>query len=98
MRLFERQEREVEEHGPGTAEASPEDVKRRQRVVAALQREAPFLTAFSFDYAEIGRTLGITPDEAARRFQHVELNEESSGIQVTVRGSTSTLTVPYWHQ
>jgi hypothetical protein len=93
--LFAEDEDE-DEPAPHNAEAQA----LQRRLVAALVAKHPALEPFAFDFATIGDSLGLSAEEAARQFQHVELNgpEEGNGIQITVDGAAATITVPYWHR
>jgi len=95
-RAVEREEA-AEDEGPGSPVVSADDAERARRVVSALQRHAPALEPFQLDHAKIARSLGVSEDEARRRFQHVELNDDGAGAQVSILGPTANVTVAYCH-
>ncbi|HKE18804.1 MAG TPA: hypothetical protein VKB80_28205 [Kofleriaceae bacterium] len=78
---------------------SADDRALQKRAVAALRAHNPAFESFRFDLPLIASELGINLEQAALRFQHVELNgpQGGNGIQVIVAGATVSITVPYWH-
>jgi hypothetical protein len=69
----------------------------RDRLITALQARNPNLPPFNFDYDKIAQAMKITADEARARFQHVELTDLNTGLQITLYAEAATITVPYHH-
>jgi hypothetical protein len=75
----------------------PDAVQIKRSIAAALNAQNPRLEAHKYDYAELGRSLGISVDEAQRLYQDIELNHLKYGIQVTLSDHSASITVAYWH-
>jgi hypothetical protein len=99
LQRYEEQDEESEEINPGPIIPEREAWKRQLR--DAIVAEEPQFTAFLMDYAEVARLDAITEAEARVRYRHIELNlleDDGTGIQITIFDDTVSLTVPYWHQ
>ena len=88
--------RDADEDSP----ASPPDPQKeelKRRVAAALISQDKALAIFRFDYKEIARLQKISVADAQLRFRHIELNDDATGIQITLLDDEAGVTVPYWH-
>jgi hypothetical protein len=87
---------EEEELNPGPMVAAKEEEKRR--LAGALMRLNPVLCVAAFDYPSLAAAENVDPEEARRRYRHIELNSDDySGIQITLWDDEVELTFPYWH-
>ena len=88
-----RPESESEEVNPGPMVDSVEVAKKR--VSDTLQDQLPALQPFPFDYEILALELGTDAAEAWRRWRHIELNEDKSGLQITIHDSHVDIALPY---
>jgi len=69
-----------------------------ERLTKSVLAKHANLERYEFDYAEIGRSMGISEAEARRQNAHIELNDELLGIQITLWGDTASISMPFWHE
>ena len=72
---------------------------RKLALCEALQSLDTNLKPFDFQFPQIAQHLGITEEDARRRYRHIELNgpQDGPGIQITLFDDEVSVTVPYWH-
>lgn len=80
--------------GPGREEREAE----KRTWMRELQTCVPGFEAFAFDYAAIAHSGGIPEAEARRRWRQIELNDDATGLQVTLYDESADVTLPYWHE
>ena len=80
--------------GPGREEWEAE----KRAWMRELQGCVPGFEAFAFDYAAIAQAGGISEAEARRRWRHIELSDDATGLQVTLYDESADVTLPYWHE
>ena len=85
------------EEGP-LSPPDPEKEALKQKVAKALVEHDKTLEVFKFDYREIARIRKMTIEQARQEFRHIELNDESTGMQITLFDDEASISVPYWHQ
>lgn len=80
-------------------QVDPEAEARKQQWMDAIVKLNPHLEPFVFNHEAIATSLGITVDEARQRWRHIELNgpDDGNGIQIILRDTHATISVPYWH-
>ena len=69
----------------------------KQRLATALLSLDKSLKRFAFDFAKIAKLRKISLEQARQEFRHVELNDDKTGIQITLFDDEAAITVPYWH-
>jgi hypothetical protein len=77
--------------------ADPEKDAVKQRMAAALLSLDKGLKRFVFEFAKVAKLRKISFEQARQEFRHVELNDDKTGIQITLFDDEAAITVPYWH-
>lgn len=72
------------------------EAKKRKLADALLAHDAR-LELFKPNFEDIAELHKMRVDEAYERFRHLELNDTSAGIQITLFDDNASLTIPYWH-
>jgi len=87
----------MEEGDPGPADFAAEGWRRE--TADSLRAAIPALEEVEFDFGGIAEVEGTTPEEARRRWSHVELHTPGgdSGMQVALRDWRADVALPYWH-
>jgi hypothetical protein len=70
----------------------------RRRIAEALLSHNPRLNEFRPDFDEIAKLEDVSVEQVRREWRHIELNDESFGIQFTIYDNWVSITVPYWHE
>ena len=87
----------ADEDGPPSGPRDPAKEVVKQRVAKALVAADPALKSFAFGYAEIARIRSISIEQAEREHRDVELNDETTGLQIMLSDDGAGVSVPYWH-
>jgi hypothetical protein len=71
----------------------------KEKIAAALIEHNPRLERFRFKYEEIAKATNISKEEAASKYQHIELNppEGDLAIQLIIYEDHLLVTMPYWY-
>src|SRR5678815_3828351 len=85
----------VDDPNPGPVLPRCEITKRK--LAHSLRTKQPLFDEFVFDHDALARSHRIDRTEAQRKFRHIELNLESSGLQITLFDDSATVTLPYGH-
>jgi hypothetical protein len=85
----------VDDPNPGPVLPRCEVTKRK--LADSLRTKQPLFDEFVFDHDALARSHRIDRAEAQRRFRHIELNLERSGLQITLFDDSATVTLPYGH-
>jgi hypothetical protein len=96
--VFFRRAKAADADDPNPGPGGDERQVEKREWMRELQACVPGLEPFAFDYAAIAESGGISETEARRRWRHIELNDDATGLQVTLYDESADVTMPYWHE
>jgi len=89
-------------HGSPDFANGPPDPKKeacKQQTAERLLAADPHLRRAAFPYDQIAHFEKISPDDARRKYRHIELNgPEEGGVQIILRDDDASVTIPFWHE
>jgi hypothetical protein len=69
----------------------------KRRLADLLKESGIELKEFIFDHTLIARELNMSEAEARMQWRHIELNNDTLGLQIQLYDDTATVALPFWH-